>query len=425
MARIVAGLYDTFDEAQRAVKALVDAGFDRDNISLVANNATGELNTEGVKDYTHAGATRENMNTAENQNLSDRQTARPGAHEGAEVGAGVGAGVGAVGGVLLGLGALLIPGIGPVLAAGPILGGLAGLGVGGATGGIIGALVDSGIPKEQANVYAEGIRRGGTLVTVRADDNRAEQAADIMNRFDPINIDQRTGQWKNKDKWQNFDEKARPYTGNEINQMRIPIVEEKMKVGKRQVEEGGVRVKKEMKTEDVEEPVNLRDESVNVQRRDVNRPATDADFNAFQEGTVEIHTIHEEPVVEKKARVVGEVDVQKNVEEHQQTVKGQVRKTDVEVQRLNQDFGQDEDMFRQHFNKNYARMGAGYDYNNYRNAYRFGYGLGAEPRYANYDWNRLEPEARQNWQNQYSNLNWNDYSGAVQEGWRIRRNRNL
>ncbi len=383
-----------------------------------------------MRDYTKAGATNANYNaanvdTTDNNALRNRdEAARPGAHEGAAVGTGVGAGLGAVGGFLLGLGALAIPGIGPVLAAGPILGTLAGLGVGGATGGVVGALVDAGIPEEQANVYSEGVRRGGTLVTIRTSDDHAEQAADIMNRFDPINIDQRTGAWKNKDHWNKFDENSKPFTGDQINEMRIPIIEEKMKVGKRTVDEGGVRVQKEMKTKDVEEQVDLRDESVNVERHKVDRPATDADFNAFQEGTVEIHTVHEEPVVGKEARVVGEVDVEKNVQNREQTVKGQVRKTDVDVQRLDQDFDQDEDMFRQHFNNNYSRMGAGYDYNNYRNAYRYGYGLGADQRYQNYDWNRLEPEARKNWQNQYSNMNWNDYRGAVQEGWRIRRNRN-
>ncbi len=419
MARIVAGMYDTFEEAQNAVKALVDAGFNRDNISLIANNATGELNTEGTRNFNQAGAT--------NQNVANRdETARPGAHEGAAVGTGVGAGVGAVGGFLLGLGALAIPGIGPVLAAGPILGALAGAGVGGATGGVIGALVDAGIPEEQANVYAEGIRRGGTLVTIRTSDEKAEQAANIMNRFDPINVERRTKDWQQKDKWQGFDENAKPFTGDQVNAMRIPIIEEKMKVGKRQVDEGGVQIKKEMDTKDVEKQVNLRDENVDVQRHSVDRPATDADFNAFKEGTVEIHTTHEEPIVEKEARVTGEVVVDKNVQEHQETVTGQVRKTDVDVQKLDQGFNQNEDLFRNHFNQNYSRMGAGYDYNNYRNAYRYGYGLGAEPRYASYDWNRLEPEARKNWENQYSNMNWNDYRGAVQEGWRVyRKNNNL
>ncbi len=425
MARIVAGLYDTFDEAQQAVKALVDSGFDRENISMIANNATGELETEGVQDYSKEGVTYDSA-VADNQARAgmDNET-RAAPHEGAAVGAGVGAGIGAVGGLLLGLGALAIPGIGPVLAAGPILGTLAGAGVGGATGGVIGALVDAGVPEEQAHQYAEGIRRGGTLVTLRTSDDRAEQAADIMNRFDPINVERRTKDWQHEDKWEGFDEKAKPFTGDQINEMRIPIIEEKMKVGKRQVQEGGVRIKKEMETKDVEEPVNLREENVDVKRRDVDRPARDADFQAFQEGTVEIHTIHEEPVVGKEARVTGEVVVDKDVNQRQETVKGQVRKTDVDIEKLDQDFDRDEDMFRQHFNNNYGRMGTGYDYNNYRNAYRYGYGLGSDQRYQNYDWKRLEPEARRNWENQYSNMNWNDYSGAVQEGWRIRRNRNL
>jgi hypothetical protein len=125
--------------------------------------------------------------------------------------------LGGLAGVLVGLGALAIPGIGPVIAAGPLaaaLTGLAGAGAGavagGVTGGLIGALVDMGVPQETAQYYAEGIRRGGTLVTVRSDDTFTDRVVDILNRHDPVDINERATHWRQAG-WTEFDPNARPY----------------------------------------------------------------------------------------------------------------------------------------------------------------------------------------------------------------------
>ncbi|KPV48230.1 hypothetical protein SE17_39190, partial [Kouleothrix aurantiaca] len=143
MAKTIVGLFDTSTEAQNVVQQLVDGGFSRDSISVLANNRDG---------YTP----------------SDTTATAEGAGAGA-VGGGV---LGGVLGLLVGVGALAIPGIGPVLAAGPLAAALGaagastlvGAGIGAAAGGIIGALVGAGIPEEDAGFYAEGVRRGGTLV---------------------------------------------------------------------------------------------------------------------------------------------------------------------------------------------------------------------------------------------------------------------
>src|SRR5688572_7445958 len=152
MMNTIVALYDDMDTAHEAVKALRDAGVDNSRISLVAQDAAGEYSKSLGKTKDDAG-------------------------DGAATGAGVGAVVGGIGGLLVGLGALTIPGIGPVLAAGPLatavsalLGAGAGAVAGGVAGGLLGALVDMGIPEEQAGYYAEGVRRGGALVTVEADD---------------------------------------------------------------------------------------------------------------------------------------------------------------------------------------------------------------------------------------------------------------
>ena len=190
----VIGLYDRLEDAQNAVSELVSAGFSRENISIVAADTEGKFKT-------YVGAPGEE------------------AVEGAATGAGVGAAIGGLGGLLVGIGALAIPGIGPVLAAGPIASALIGMGVGAVTGGLIGALVDAGVPEEQANLYAEGIRRGGTLVKVTTPEDRVDEANRIMDRFNPIDIDQRATTWRSEN-WNRFDPDATPYAQTDFERER-------------------------------------------------------------------------------------------------------------------------------------------------------------------------------------------------------------
>jgi hypothetical protein len=193
MARTVTGLYDNFAAAQQAVQDLVDAGFARDNISLVANDAAG---------------TYQNSTTT---------TARE------DVRGNEGASFGAVTGALVGLGAMLIPGIGPVVAAGPLIAALTGAGIGAAagavTGGITASLVNFGFTEETAGYYAEGVRRGGTLVVVHADENRAAMAENILNRHGIVDVTARASDWQSSG-WSGFDETRDAYTAEEIEAER-------------------------------------------------------------------------------------------------------------------------------------------------------------------------------------------------------------
>ena len=196
MTRTVVALFDNFRQAESAVQELVQSGFSVDDISLMAQDASGEYGR-----YLDAGAPVEEDSAA----------------EGAGVGAGVGAVIGGLGGLLVGLGALALPGIGPVIAAGPLaaaLTGLAGAGAGalagGVTGGLLGALVDMGVPEENAHYYAEGVRRGGTLVTLRTTDDRTNQAVEILNRHEPVDINDRINIWRSEG-WSGFDPAAGPY----------------------------------------------------------------------------------------------------------------------------------------------------------------------------------------------------------------------
>ncbi|GEO04015.1 hypothetical protein AAE02nite_16790 [Adhaeribacter aerolatus] len=115
----------------------------------------------------------------------------------------------------------------------------------------------------------------------------------------------------------------------------IPIIEENIQVGKREVETGGVRLRSRIVERPVEEHLRLREERVNVTRNPVDRPASDADLNTFREGTIELTERAEVPVVNKEARVVEEVSLNKEVEERDEVVRDTVRKTEVDVENLN------------------------------------------------------------------------------------------
>jgi uncharacterized protein (TIGR02271 family) len=114
----------------------------------------------------------------------------------------------------------------------------------------------------------------------------------------------------------------------------VPVVEERLEVGKREVERGGVRVERHVTETPVEEDVRLRDERVRVERLPADYTFHGAESEAFKEAMIEIRESHEELVVNKKARVVEEVRIGKEVEEHTETVRETLRRSDVEVEPL-------------------------------------------------------------------------------------------
>ena len=330
MAKIVVGLFDDLSEAQGAIQDLLNSGFRQEEISLTANDARGE--------YSH-------LNRSGDNSHADGS--------GAATGAGVGATIGGIGGLLAGLGALAIPGIGPIVAAGPIMATLAGAGIGAAAGGLVGALTDMGVPEEHAHYYAEGVRRGGALVTVHTDEARADTASAILQRHGVIDVDRRAAGWQERG-WTGYNAQAQPLTHEEITrdretyrssaattdtlqagaqgEIRVPVTEEQLQVGKRQVERGGVRVYTHVREIPVQEQVQLREEHVTVDRRPVDRPVTAADAAAFTDRTIEVRETAEEAVVAKQARVAEEVVIRKDVDQRTETIQDTVRRTDVDVE---------------------------------------------------------------------------------------------
>lgn len=191
--KTVTGLFDDYDDASAAVSELERAGVGSGDISIVGSNA----------DSRHG----EDSNAA----------------EGAGTGAGIGAVVGGAGGLLTGLGLMAIPGVGPVVAAGWLaataVGAAGGAVAGGAAGGLIGAMTRSGVSEEDAHLYAEGVRRGGTLVTARVEDDLVPEAESILQRSSWVDPTERRVAYRDQG-WTRFDETSRPYAAEDVEQER-------------------------------------------------------------------------------------------------------------------------------------------------------------------------------------------------------------
>jgi hypothetical protein len=164
-----------------------------------------------VSDLEAAGIPSSKISMLANKNSADdvNEASAP------ETGAGVGAVVGGGAGLLAGLGVFAIPGLGPIIAAGWLAPTAVGALAGGATGGIVGALVDSGVSEDHAHVYSEAVRRGGTLVSVRADSARATEVRSILDRYDPADPD-RLGEVYRKTGWKSFDPNEAPFEISEV-----------------------------------------------------------------------------------------------------------------------------------------------------------------------------------------------------------------
>jgi hypothetical protein len=196
MTKTISRLYDNYSDAQAAVRGLEAAGVSHSDISIVANNSDGWY--DGKKDRDGDG-------------VDDRA-------EAAGKGAGVGAGIGGAAGLLAGLGLLAIPGLGPVVAAGWLAATAVGAAAGAATGGVVGALTEAGVSKDDAPLYAEGVRRGGTLVSAKVPDADSARLDAILNQSS-VNLRDRSAAWQ-KSGWTGYDPASKPYGAEEVRKER-------------------------------------------------------------------------------------------------------------------------------------------------------------------------------------------------------------
>jgi uncharacterized protein (TIGR02271 family) len=279
----------------------------------------------------------------------------------------------------------------------------------------VGTLTAHGVPEAEAQAYAEAVRRGGAVVLVDAADDRANRAVAIMERSPAVDRETRTGADVARERGRAGAREV------ETGDVKVPVVEEELHVGTRQVQRGGVRLYTRVTERPVEETVRLRDETVHVERHPVDRPATEADVAAAKEGTIEVTETDEEAVIAKQARVVEEVVVRKDVQEHTETVRDTVRRTEVEVEPVGAEhaweargFDAYDADFRGHYTTSLASRG--HPYERWAPGYRYGYELASDRRYAGRDWAALEPEARRGWEAQQKGT-WEEFKDTVRYAW--------
>jgi uncharacterized protein (TIGR02271 family) len=282
----VVGLFRDVSQAERAVRDLKDAGFSDAQIGVV-------------------------MQDREQQRRVAEDTGTK-AGEGATAGAVSGGVVGGALGLLAGIGALAIPGIGPIIAGGVLASTLAGAGIGAAAGGLIGALVGMGIPEEEARYYESGVRAGGILVTVEAGPDAGEARRILVTAGADLGP-------------------AARRTMEAGGAERVELREEELRAGKERVETGEVRVRKEVVKDEKTIDVPVTREEVVVERQPVaGRPPAGGDL---EEGEVIRIPVSEEQVrVEKTPVVKEEIRVGKRQVKDTERVRDTVRREEARIE---------------------------------------------------------------------------------------------
>ena len=358
MKRSALCLVDTEEQAAAIVEKLRSAGFSDNDISVLFPDK------ESTRDFAHK-----------------KETKMP---EGATIGASTGGAVGGTIGLLAGIGALAIPGLGPFIAAGPIMAALSGGAIGAGVGGLTGALVGLGIPEYEAKRYEGKVKEGGILISVHSENsdenNRAKEifkkvgahdisstgeahsdvrAQDISETGDtalrevsPRNDITESDIPSSRDSTSSAGEGARPRTADQPYQAQqsvsetlaetqpresgdeiaaeVLLSEEEVKVGKRTVGAGEIKLQKKVSTEQVNVPVELKREDVVIERVPAHETEP-AGKEPFQEEHVEVPLSREEPVVEKETRVAGGVRVRKTEGTERETIQESVRREDVDI----------------------------------------------------------------------------------------------
>jgi len=309
---------------------------------------------------------------------------------------------------------------------------------------------------EHATRYSTAVAGGQHVLTLTtSSEPEVERAADVIERFGPIDIDERhdlagnaaslgtsayqpqtspslaAGSMQSGTQTGNLSGSLSDSTLRSDSLQRetavdqttgkaaIPVVQEEVRVGKRQVERGGVRVFSRMVETPVNETVSLREEHVSVERRPVDQPINPADVAALKDQTIELRETAEEAVVQKSARVVEEVVVGKEVSQRQQNIQDTVRHTEVEVQPLQGSALDDDDTYyRNDWQTNYASLGGTYD--DYAPAYRYGNEMRRDARYQGRNWDDVESDLRSDWDTRYGgsgSSTWERMKAAVRSGW--------
>ncbi|MEO7578940.1 MAG: YsnF/AvaK domain-containing protein [Massilia sp.] len=320
---------------------------------------------------------------------------------------------------------------------------------------------------EHALKYSTAVTHGHYVLTLTAaNEPEVERAADIVERHGPVDIDEKAAAWggastdamrmgagTQQQSASMSQQSSSNLQGTQLSQggvqgaaqqgsqqratstgdnAAIPVIQEELRVGKREVQRGGVRIFQRIVETPVNETVNLREEHVNVERRPVDQPISGADLAAFEEKSIELRETAEEAVVQKSARVVEEVVVGKQVSEHQEQISDTVRHTEVEIEQLSAGAGvgsdvssgvgmdatgnvSDDSYYRSHWNSNFASQGGSYD--EFAPAYSYGSSIAVTDPYRGRQWNDVESNIRTDWETRNPGSAWDKFKAAIRHGW--------
>jgi uncharacterized protein (TIGR02271 family) len=256
----------------------------------------------------------------------------------------------------------------------------------------------------QVEFYIDSVEKdGSTLVVVDSEEAKVSRAAEILAKHGMVDVERRAEVHGGKVALR--DDKV----GDQV----LKVVEESLEVGKREVERGKVRVYNRITSKEVEQKVGLRHETIEVQRRPVDRPAEAGTIDElFQERSFEVRELHEVPIINKVARVLEEVVVRKDVAERMHTVKDTVRRSDVEVERIHahptfEEFDSD---LHEYYAESLSKTGRRYD--DYLPAFKFGFSLATSEPTHNPNWTELEARAQKTWE-QTNPGTWSTYKAAI------------
>lgn len=289
-----------------------------------------------------------------------------------------------------GLSTLNLPELGPVVANRPMLDLLKDSSARG-NGGIMGAFQRMGLSKEEAARCIETIKRGGTLEAVTVSDDKEAEVNTIMRRSS-----------------------ASEPRSDAAGEVVIPLVEEELSIGKREIDAGGVRVSTHVGTRPVDKTVTLVEEHVRVERRVVDRPI-DSQEEAFRDRSIAMKAAAEEPIVAKRAHVVEEIHIRKDRTERTETVHDTLRHTEVDISEIPAEAGGNVSRYREHFSSTYGKLGGNFE--SFAPAYEFGERLGE--RAPGRDWATVEPTAKSMWTERQGSAGgaWERFRDAIKFAW--------
>jgi uncharacterized protein (TIGR02271 family) len=404
----VVGVFHDRDDAREAIEALKDDGFAADSISILSPD----------KDET-------------------REMAEDtGAHAGSGAATGLVAGgvVGGLAGWLVGIGALAIPGVGPLIAAGAFATALGGAAIGAGVGAIAGALVGMGVPKEEADYYEDEVRSGRTLVTVRAE-GRYDQAQRILRDHGAYDIETRTAAARTQTRTSVVDQEPvattpadRPIESADTVELR----EEELHARKTPVETGQVTLGKQVVEERKTLEVPVSREQVYVERHAVNRPA-DRPIESSTNQTIEVPVREERVEVNKQPVVYEEVGIGKRQVVQNEHVSDSVRREQLRVDSQGDvnmagmasassgstasgaTWQQIMPTYRQRWQQRVGPNGGRWE--DYEPGYRYGYELRNQSAYRGRQWADVEPELQRDWAQRNPTTPWSRIRESVRETW--------